>query len=147
MAWNLLDVFGFIFDAIELLSSNSSSRFRSTSDRKNLNYDEKPQKQEWKRSQYFTEKVSAMFIAAAALSFFMVFKDPLPAENYRQTLAVACIIGLAIALLLFFILHVMELYYFKNLFKLLLFSSSVIAFCISVVLYIYFKSGWFYVSG
>ncbi len=46
MSWNLLDVFGFIFDVVELLSSNpgSGARFRSTSDRKSLNYDEKPQK-------------------------------------------------------------------------------------------------------
>lgn len=145
MGWNLLDVFGFIFDVVELLSSNSGSgsRFRSASDRKSLNYDEKPQKKESKRSQYFTEKVSAISIATVALSFFMVFKDPLPAENYIQTLVVASILGLGIAFLLFFILYVMELYYFINLFKLLIFSSSVIAFCVSMVLYIYFKSGIF----
>ncbi|WP_312299823.1 branched-chain amino acid ABC transporter substrate-binding protein [Chryseobacterium sp.] len=145
MSWNLLDVFGFIFDVVELLSSNSGSgaRFHSKSDLKSLNYDEKPQKKDSKRSQYFTEKLSVIFIAVAALSFFMVFKDPLPEENYIQTIVVASIIGLGIAFLLFFILHVMELYYFKNLFKLLLFSSSVIAFCISVVLCIYFKSGIF----
>lgn len=145
MGWNLLDVFGFIFDIVGFFisDSGSESRFRSNADRESLNYDERPQKKEAKRSKYFTEKVSTVFIAAAALSFFIVFKDPLPAGNYMQTLVIASLIGLGIAFLLFFILHVIELYYFKNLFKLLLFSSSVIVFCISVVLFIYFKSGIF----
>lgn len=143
MFWKLFDVLGFIFDVLDIFSSDFGLGSRLSSDRKSLNYDEKPQKKESGRSKYFTEKISAVFIAASAFFFLMVFKDPLPVENDTQTLVVASLIGVGISFLIFFVLYVMELYYFKNIFKLLLFSSSVIAFFISVVLYIYFKSGWF----
>ena len=137
MSWNFLDGIDIIVNVLELLGSGS----HSTSDRKSLNYDEKPQKKSSRRSKYFTERVSAVLIILAAFSFFVVFKDPLPAQNYTQTLVVTSLIGVGISCVLFFILHVMELYYFKNIFKLLLFSCSVIAFFISVVMYIYFRSG------
>ncbi|MBP1165014.1 putative membrane protein [Chryseobacterium sp. PvR013] len=139
MSWNFLDVFDVVLNGLELLGSGS----RSTSDRKGLNYDEKPGKKESKRSGYFTEKVSAVLIVLAAFSFFIVFKDPLPVENYTQTLVVTSLIGVGISFVVFFILHVMGLYYFKSIFKLLLFSCSVMGFFISVVMYIYFRSGWF----
>ena len=142
MSWNFLDVFDVIFDVLDLFGSGFGSS-RSTSDRKSLNYDEKPQKKESKISEYFTEKVSAGALILAAFSFFIVFKDPLPVQNYTQTLVVASLIGVSISFLVFFVLHVLELYYFKTLLKLLLFSCSVIAFFISVVFYIYFKSGLF----
>jgi len=141
MAWNFLDGLDIIVDVLELFGSGSGSR--STSDRKSLNYDEKPQKKSSRRSKYFTEKVSAGLIAATVFLFLIVFKDPLPAENYTQTLVVTSLIGVVISFVMFFILHVMELYYFKNIFKLLLFSCSVIAFFISAVMYSYFRSGWF----
>lgn len=143
MFWKLFDVLGFIFDVLDIFSSDFGLGSRLSSDRKSLNYDEKPQKKESGRSKYFTEKISAALIAVSAFFFLMVFKDPLPVENDTQTLVVASLIGVGISFLIFFVLYVMELYYFKNIFKLLLFSSSVIAFFISVVLYIYFKSGWF----
>ncbi|WP_343643177.1 branched-chain amino acid ABC transporter substrate-binding protein [Chryseobacterium sp.] len=108
-----------------------------------MNYDDKLQKKEFKKSKYFTEKASAVALLLAAFSFFIVFKDPLPIQNYTQTLVVASLIGTGISLIVFFILHVLELYYFKTLFKLLLFSCSVIAFFVSAVLYIYFRSGFF----
>jgi heme/copper-type cytochrome/quinol oxidase subunit 4 len=141
MAWNFLDGLDIIVDVLELFGSGSGSR--STSDRKSLNYDKKPQKKSSKRYKYFTEKVSAVFIILTAFSFFIVFKDPLPAQNYTQTLVVTSLIGVGISFVLFFILHVIEFYYFKNISKLLLFSCSVIVFFISVVMYIYFRSGWF----
>ncbi|QBA21200.1 branched-chain amino acid ABC transporter substrate-binding protein [Chryseobacterium indologenes] len=137
-----LDLLSIILDALGLLSSGSSLS-SSTSDRKSLNYNEKPLKKESKRSKYFTEKVSAVALALAAFGLFIVFKDPLPIQNYTQTLVVASLIGTGISLIVFFILHVLELYYFKTLFKLLLFSCSVIAFFVSAVLYIYFRSGFF----
>lgn len=143
MFWKLFDVLGFIFDVLDIFSSDFGLGFRLSSDRKSLNYDEKPQKKESGRSKYFTEKISATLIAVSAFFFLMVFKDPLPVENNTQTLVIASLIGVGISFLIFFVLYVMELYYFKNIFKLLLFSSSVIAFFISAVLYIYFKSGWF----
>ncbi|MEJ5052581.1 branched-chain amino acid ABC transporter substrate-binding protein [Chryseobacterium culicis] len=139
MSWNFLDVFDVVLNGLELLGSRS----RSTSDRESLNYDEKPGKKESKRSRYFTEKVSVVLMVLAAFSFFIVFKDPLPVENYTQTLVVTSLIGVGISFVVFFILHVMELYYFKSIFKLLLFSCSVMGFFISVVMYIYFRSGWF----
>lgn len=137
-----LDLLGIIVDALGLLSSGSGSS-SSTSDRKSLNYNEKPLKKEPKRSKYFTEKVSAVALVLAAFGLFIVFKDPLPVQNYTQTLIVASLIGIGISLLVFFVLYVLELYYFKTLFKLLFFSCSVITFFISAVLYAYFKSGWF----
>jgi len=139
---DFLDFLDFIFN-ISRIFQGGSGLSRSTPDRKSLNYDEKPQKKESKRSKYFTEKVSAVALVLAAFSFFIVFKDPLPAQNYTQTLVVGSLIGTGISFLVFFVLHVLELYYFKTLFKLLLFSCSVIAFFISAVLYIYFKSGFF----
>ncbi|WP_330745649.1 branched-chain amino acid ABC transporter substrate-binding protein [Chryseobacterium sp. CP-77] len=137
-----LDLLSIILDALGLLSSGSGLS-SSTSDRKSLNYNEKPLKKESKRSKYFTEKVSAVALALAAFGLFIVFKDPLPVQNYTQTLIVASLIGIGISLLVFFILYVLELYYFKTLFKLLLFSCSVITFFVSAVLYIYFRSGFF----
>lgn len=142
MLGDFLDFLDFIFN-ISRIFQGGSGLSRSTPDRKSLNYDEKPQKKESKRSKYFTEKVSAVALVLAAFSFFIVFKDPLPAQNYTQTLVVGSLIGTGISFLVFFVLHVLELYYFKTLFKLLLFSCSVIAFFISAVLYIYFKSGFF----
>ncbi|WP_431608828.1 branched-chain amino acid ABC transporter substrate-binding protein [Chryseobacterium sp. 'Rf worker isolate 10'] len=142
MLGDFLDFLDFIFN-ISRIFQGGSGLSHSTPDRKSLNYDEKPQKKESKRSKYFTEKVSAVALVLAAFSFFIVFKDPLPAQNYTQTLVVGSLIGTGISFLVFFVLHVLELYYFKTLFKLLLFSCSVIAFFISAVLYIYFKSGFF----
>jgi hypothetical protein len=43
MSWNFLDGFNVIFDVLELFSSGSGESC-STSDRKSLNYDEKPKK-------------------------------------------------------------------------------------------------------
>ncbi len=142
MLGGLFDLLDTLFSVSGLFQSGSGSS-RSSSDRKSLNYDEKPQKKEFKRSKYFTEKVSAVAFVLAAFSFFIVFKDPLPAQNYTQTLVITSLIGIGISCIVFFILHVLELYYFKTLFKLILFSCSVIVFLISAVLYIYFRSGLF----
>ena len=142
MLGDFFDLLDTLFSVSGLFQSGSGSS-SSSSDRKSLNYDEKPQKKESKRSKYFTEKVSAIALVLATFSFFIVFKDPLPAQNYTQTLVVASLIGTGISLIVFFILHVLELYYFKTLFKLILFSCSVIVFLISTVLYIYFRSGFF----
>lgn len=142
MLGNFFDLLDTLFSVSGLFQSGSESSC-SSSDRKSLNYDEKPQKKESKRSKYFTEKVSAVALVLAVFSFFIVFKDPLPVQNYIQTLVVASLIGTGISLIVFFILHVLELYYFKTLFNLILFSCSVIVFFISAVLYIYFRSGFF----
>ncbi|AZA82839.1 branched-chain amino acid ABC transporter substrate-binding protein [Chryseobacterium lactis] len=141
MSWNFLDVLEGVFDVLELFSSGSGSK--SSSERKSLNYDERVQSKVVVRSKYYTEKISAGFILAAIVLFIIIFKNPLRAENYVQTLIVASLIGIAISFVVFFVLHVFECFYFKNIFKLLLFSCSVIAFFISFVLCIYFKSGIF----
>ncbi|KFF20953.1 hypothetical protein [Chryseobacterium sp. JM1] len=130
MAWDLLETLGNVLDVAS--SSSSSAR---------LNYNSKTSKK--KKSKYFTEKVSAGLIAVAGVLLFFVFKDPLPAENYTQTLIVASLIGTVISGILFFLLYLMEFYYFKSFFKLLFFSGSVILFFISLVLCVYFKSGVF----
>lgn len=137
MAWNLFEILGNISDALDVLHLFGGGSSSSAS----LNYNDKPAKK--KRSKYFTEKVSAGFIIAAVVLLFFVFKDALPAENYTQTLVVASLTGTGISGILFFLLYVLELYYFKNLFKLLLFSGSVVLFFTSLVLCIYFRSGLF----
>jgi hypothetical protein len=131
--WNFFDGLGDILNGLDLLLNSSSSL--------KTNYNEKPAKK--KKSKYFTEKVSIGFTVIAAVLLFFVFKDPLPTKNYIQTLIVASLIGVAVSGILFFLLHVLELYYFKSLFKLLLFSGSVILFFISLVLCVYFRSGLF----
>jgi hypothetical protein len=131
--WNFFDGLGDILNGLDLLL-NSSSSLR-------MNCNKKAEKK--KKTKYFTEKVSASFIVAAVVLLFFVFKDPLPEENYLQTLIIISLIGIAISGVLFFLLYVLELYYFKSLFKLLLFSGSVILFFISLVSFIYFKSGLF----
>jgi hypothetical protein len=133
MAFDLLETLGNVLNVLDLFASSSSSP--------GLNYVGKSAKK--KKTKYFTEKISGSFISIAGVLFFFIFKDPLPAENYTQTLIVGSLIGTVLSGLLFFILHVMELYYFKNLFKLLLFSGSVLLFFISLALCIYFRSGLF----
>ncbi len=142
MLGHFFDLLDTLFSVSGLFQSGSGSS-RLSSERKSLNYDDKLQKKEFKRSKYFTEKASAVALLLAAFSFFIVFKDPLPVQNYTPTLVVASLIGAGISFLVFFVLHVLKLYYFKTLFKLLFFSCSVIIFIISAILYVYFKSGWF----
>lgn len=130
MSWNILEVVGVIVDVVSSTSSGST-RISSTS------------KKEKKKDKYFTEKVSARFILAAAVLFFIVFYKPLPVGDQTTALIVSSLIGTALSGLLFFLLNLMELYYFKSIFKLLLFSCSVIAFFIALVMCIYYKSGIF----
>ncbi len=71
MSWNFLDVLDVVVDVLELFSSGSGS---SSSDRESLNYDERLQKKESKKSRYFTEKVSAVALALSVFCFFIVLK-------------------------------------------------------------------------
>lgn len=119
-------------DIISSVSSGSSSMRVSGSSKKSK-----------KEDKYFTEKVSAGFILASVVLFFVVFHKPLPVGDQTTALIVASLIGTAISALLFFLLNLMELYYFKSIFKLLLFSCSVIAFFVTLVMCIYYKLGIF----
>ncbi|HAO28344.1 MAG TPA: hypothetical protein DCQ68_13130 [Chryseobacterium indologenes] len=92
------------------------------------------------RSKYFTEKASAGFILVSVVLFFIAFHRPFRAEDQMQAIMGASLIGVIISALFFFVLHVMELYYFKSAFQWLLFSCSVIVFSIALVLCIYYKS-------
>ncbi|WP_336687109.1 branched-chain amino acid ABC transporter substrate-binding protein [Chryseobacterium bernardetii] len=132
MSFNVLEVLGAAVDIISNVSSGSSSMRVSGSSKKSK-----------KEDKYFTEKVSAGFILASVVLFFVVFHKPLPVGDQTTALIVASLIGTAISALLFFLLNLMELYYFKSIFKLLLFSCSVIAFFVALVMYIYYKLGIF----
>lgn len=132
MSFNILEALGAAVDIISNVSSGSSSMRVSESRKKSK-----------KKDKYFTEKVSAGFILASVVLFFIVFHKPLPIGDQTTALIVASLIGTAISALLFFLLNLMELYYFKSIFKLLLFSCSVIAFFIALVMCIYYKSGVF----
>lgn len=131
MSWNFFDFLDVAVDVLELLGSKPSE------DNPTNHYKLK------KRNKYFTEMVSAGMILVSAILLIWVFKNPLPAGNNELAFIVASLIGTAISFLLFFVLHVLELYYFKNVFKLLFFSGSVIAFFISAILFVYFRSGIF----
>lgn len=133
MSWDFLEIFDVVTDAVDLFVSGSSSS--------NTGYDEKSRIK--KKSKYFVEKISAGFLLAASVLFFFVFKDPIPTENYLQTLIVGSLIGLAVSLLFFFILYALEKYYFKSVFQWLFFSCSTILLAISVVFCVYFESGLF----
>ncbi|AZB25543.1 branched-chain amino acid ABC transporter substrate-binding protein [Chryseobacterium bernardetii] len=132
MSFNVLEVLGAAVDIISNVSSGSSSMRVSGSSKKSK-----------KENKYFTEKVSAGFILASVVLFFVVFHKPLPVGDQTTALIVASLIGTAISALLFFLLNLMELYYFKSIFKLLLFSCSVIAFFVALVMCIYYKLGIF----
>ncbi|ALR29792.1 MULTISPECIES: hypothetical protein [Chryseobacterium] len=133
MKLDFLEVLGVVGDMLNLLASNSYSS--------DLSDDNKPVKK--KRTKYFTIKVSMGFILISSVLLFFVFKDPLPAENYVQTIVVCSLIGLAISLIFFFLMYILEKYYFKSVFQWLFFSCSVILFFVSVVLCVYFESGIF----
>jgi hypothetical protein len=131
MNWNFLDIFDFISNLLNAFSgSSSSSDFSSKSQKK-------------KKTKYGIEKISLSFLVISGVLVFLVFKDPLPVQNFVQTIVVSSCIGLAISLLFFFVLNVLELYYFKSLFQLLLFSCSTILLFISIVFCVYFESGIF----
>ncbi|MFP3831784.1 branched-chain amino acid ABC transporter substrate-binding protein [Chryseobacterium sp. SIMBA_028] len=132
MPWNF-------FDGLEMMADV----FSATGTHPIKDSKARTRKKGKEKDKYFTEKVSAGFILASVILFVIAFKDPLPVENYIQTLVVISLIGFAISCVLFFVLNLMELYYFKNVFKLLLFSCSVIAFFIALVMCVYFQSGVF----
>ncbi|AZA60646.1 hypothetical protein EG340_06155 [Chryseobacterium indoltheticum] len=80
----------------------------------------------------------------ASILYFIVFKDPLPEENFVQTLLICILIGFLISFVLFFSLYQLGIFYFKSLFKFIFFSGSVILLLISFVLFMYYKSGIFF---
>lgn len=132
MPFNIFDGLDALVDLLTLdFSKNSSSKSAVT-------------RKSSKKSKYTTELWSGSFLAMASILYFIVFKDPLPEENYVQTLLVCTLIGFLISFVLFFSLYQLGLFYFKSLFKLLLFSFSSVLFTISVVLIVYYKSGLFY---
>ncbi len=133
MNFDFLDIFGVVVDAVDLLTRSTSSS--------NIDYNKNAKQK--KKTKYVKKKVSSVFILISSILLFIVFKDPLPAENYTQTLIVVSLMGLAVSLLFFFILHALEKYYFKSIFQWLFFSCSMILFFVSVVLCVYFKSGIF----
>lgn len=133
MSWNIFEIFE---TAADVFSAAATSPIKDSEAR--------ARKKSKKKDKYFTEKVSARFILASAVLFFIAFHKPFPIGDQTQAVMVASLIGIALSAVMFFVLHLMEFFYFKNIFKLLLFSGSVISFFISLVLCIYFKSGIFF---
>lgn len=132
MSWNILEILGLLADAASIVATEPVKDSEACARKKSK-----------KQDKYFTEKVSAGFILAAVVLFFIVFHKPLPVGDQTTALIAASLIGTAISALLFFLLNLMELYYFKSIFKLLIFSCSVIAFFIALVMFVYYKSGVF----
>lgn len=132
MPFNIYDGLDALLDLLSLdFSKNSSSNSPA-------------HKKSSKKSKYTTELWSGSFLAMASILYFIVFKNPLPEEDYLQTVLICTLIGFLISFVLFFSLYHLGLFYFKSLFKLLLFSFSLIVFIISIVVIVYFKSGIFY---
>ena len=132
MPFNIFDGLDALVDLLTLdFSKNSSSKSAVS---------KKPSK----KSKYITELWSGSFLVIASILYFIVFKDSLPEENYIQTVMICILIGFLISFVLFFSLYQLGLFYFKSLFKFLLFSFSSVLSTISVVLIVYYKSGLFY---
>lgn len=137
MSWSILEAVEVFFDALELFSSNDSKS-------QNLGYS-KPQKTRSKKNKYATEKISLFFTLLASIFLLIMLKDPLPVEHPFQAVAIAFLIGISFAFMFGFRLHIINLFYFRNLFSMLFFCISLIALCTAVVLYLYlyFESGLF----
>lgn len=127
MPFDFLDGLGFLADLL-----NIDLSFKSSPNR------EKESKYS-KKSKYTTELWSGGFLVIASILYFMVFSNPLPEEDFTQTLLMCVLIGFVISFIVFYILFHLRLFYFKSIFKLLLFSISLILFVISIVLIVYFK--------
>ncbi|WP_228442119.1 branched-chain amino acid ABC transporter substrate-binding protein [Chryseobacterium nematophagum] len=127
MNWNFLEILSNIVEVVDLFTTNSSSARPSYN----------------KKTKYLVEKISFTCLAISAIMLGIVFKNSLPEENLSQTIIVILLMGIFVACLLFFVLYVLELYYFKNIFQCLFFSGSIIILLISSLFFIYFKSGLF----
>lgn len=126
MSFNIFDGLDFLADLLSLDFSSKSAPTNS------------------KKSKYTTELWSGSFLLIASILCFIVFKNPLPEENYVQSVLICILIGFVISFILFFSLYHLGLFYFKSLSKLLLFSFFSVFFIVSVVLMAYFESGIFY---
>lgn len=131
MPFDFFDGVEAVLDLLSLDLGFSSSKFPSDEKRKS------------KKSKYRGEIWSTAFTVVASLLLYIIFKDPLPKENLVQPIIVCSIIGLVISFSVFFTLYHLGLYYFKNIFKFLFFSCSLVMLMIAIVLYIYFKSNLF----
>ena len=96
-----------------------------------------------KKRKYVFEKISAVLYLISAVLFFFVFRNPTVSGNYIQSAAIASVLGFAVSVVIFFVLYLLGKYYFKSVFQWLFFSLSVATLCVSVFLWIYFKSGIF----
>ncbi|RMZ58619.1 branched-chain amino acid ABC transporter substrate-binding protein [Chryseobacterium nematophagum] len=132
MNWNFLEILSFVTDALDLFTRDSSSPELGTSIPASN-----------KKTKYSIEKISFAFLSISAITFVIVFKNSLPEENLNQTIMVISLMGTVLACVLFFILYVFELYYFKNVFQWLFFSCSTILLLVSIIFFIYFRSGLF----
>lgn len=132
MNFDFFDFLSICGDVLNLFFGSSSGA---------TNYNHIPEKK--KERKYVIEKISTALSAFSAVFFFFVFRNPPVSDHYIQSLVVISILGLAVSLVIFFVLNVLEKYYFKSVFQWLFFSLSVVSFCISVILWIYFKSGMF----
>jgi len=133
MQFDFFDIVEGIVDIFTIFGDGKSSS-------KSLGYDKGPKTK--KKSKYIVEKISAGFLLIASILFLVVFKETLPFESGVDILVIS-LIGLGISFIFFFVLHVLELYYFKSIFQLLLFSVSSILMFTSLLMTVYFRSGIF----
>ncbi|ASW74246.1 hypothetical protein IQ37_12335 [Chryseobacterium piperi] len=129
MFWNFLDVLDWVFDILDLFSGNSSYN--------------KDESRKMKKRKYFAERISLLLLAVASIFLWTVLKDPLPVQHAFQTVMITVLIGVFISSACCFALYILDLFYFKSFFSMLLFCIALITFFTAIVLWIYFKSGLF----
>lgn len=129
MSWNIFDAIEAVFDLLNLLDSPS---WRKEQKSKKI-----------KSSKYKLEWTSAGLIFTGSVLLFFIFKEPLPVQYPFQTLFVGILIGIFIASLCCFVMHILTVFYFRSLFSMIFFCVSLILFSSASVLFLYFKSGLF----
>ncbi|MBK1895714.1 branched-chain amino acid ABC transporter substrate-binding protein [Chryseobacterium paridis] len=132
MSWNIFEIIDVTLDALDLLGGSSTPNWKR---------DQRPKKR--KKSTYNVEWMSVGMAFISAVILFSILKEPLPVQYPVQTMVIAALIGISISAVGFIGLYFVELFYFRNIFSMIFFCSSVIFFSTSLLLWLYFKSGLF----
>lgn len=136
MSWNIFEVVGLVFDALNLLSSDPPKV-------EDLNYHESTKSLKRKKSKYLVEWFSTAFTLISCILLFFVFKDSLLVQNPFQIIGIAALIGIVITSMSCFALYLLESFYFKSFFSMLFFCTSMIILWTISVLFLYLRSGLF----
>lgn len=130
MSFDFLDALGKVSDALEIFI-NVGNDLPPRGFDQSVNSKEKPKNR--------SLKISLLFFGLAIILFFIVYKTPVPPENFNLTMIITTLIGIIGSFLFFFLLILLELYYFKSVCRLMLFSVSSVLLGIAVSMAVYFR--------